>query len=95
MAKMLHWWQSIRRVNQTLPEPVYLHQDQRIASMLLLNILALLAYTLLERQLRQQGLPLTTRKLLKRLEQLTLINQAVPPVPQALLFYLPSLDGKH
>ena len=54
--------------------PVYLHQDQRIASMLLLNMLALLAYTLLERQLRQQGLPLTTRQLLKRLEQLTLIE---------------------
>lgn len=54
--------------------PVYLHQDQRIASMLLLNMLALLAYTLLERQLRQEGLPLTTRQLLKRLEQLTLIE---------------------
>jgi transposase len=57
-----------------LVSPVYLHQDQRIASMLLLNMLALLAYTLLERQLRQQGLQLTTRQLLKRLEQLTLIE---------------------
>jgi hypothetical protein len=54
--------------------PLYLHQDQRLASMLLLNMLALLAYTLLERQLRQQGLQLTTRQLLKRLEQLTLIE---------------------
>jgi len=54
--------------------PLYLHQDQRIASMLLLNMLALLAYTLLERQLRQQGLQLTTRQLLKRLEHLTLIE---------------------
>ena len=42
--------------------------------MLLLNMLALLAYTLLERQLRQQGLQLTTRQLLKRLEPLTLIE---------------------
>jgi transposase len=54
--------------------PVYLHQDQRIASMLLLNMVALLAYSLLERQLRQQGLPLTTRQLIKRLEPLSLIE---------------------
>ncbi len=54
--------------------PVYLHQDQRIASMLLLNMIALLAYSLLERQTRQQGLPLTTRQLIKRLETLTLIE---------------------
>ena len=54
--------------------PLYLHQDQRIASMLLLNMLALLAYTLLERQLHQQGLQLTSRQLLKRLEHLTLIE---------------------
>jgi hypothetical protein len=54
--------------------PVYLHQDQRIASMLLLNMLALLAYNLLERQLRQSGLPITTRQLIKRLEKLTLIE---------------------
>jgi transposase len=54
--------------------PVYLHQDQRIASMLLLNMLALLAYTLLERQVRQSGLPMTTRQLIKRLEKLTLIE---------------------
>jgi transposase len=54
--------------------PVYLHQDQRIASMLMLNMLALLAYTLLERQTRQQGLQLTTRQLIKRLQNLTLIE---------------------
>lgn len=54
--------------------PLYLHQDQRIASMLMLNMLALLAYSLLERQVRQQGLQLTTRQLIKRLQQLTLIE---------------------
>jgi hypothetical protein len=54
--------------------PVYLHQDQRIASMLMLNMLALLAYSLLERQLRQQGLQLTTRQLIKRLQHLSLIE---------------------
>lgn len=54
--------------------PVYLHQDNRIASMLCLNMVALLAYSLLERQVRQHGLQLTTRQLLKRLETLTLIE---------------------
>jgi hypothetical protein len=54
--------------------PIYLHQDRRIASMLMLNMLALLAYSLLERQVRQQGLQLTTRQLIKRLEALTLIE---------------------
>lgn len=54
--------------------PVYLHHDQRIASMLLLNMIALLAYSLLERQTRQQGLQLTTRQIIKRLETLTLIE---------------------
>jgi hypothetical protein len=54
--------------------PVYLHQDQRIAAMLMLNMLALLAYTLLERQTRQQGLQLTTRQLINRLQNLTLIE---------------------
>lgn len=54
--------------------PVFLHQDQRIASMLMLNMVALLAYSLLERQLRQQGLQLTTRQLIKRLQDLSLIE---------------------
>jgi transposase len=54
--------------------PLYLHQDKRIASMLMLNMLALLAYSLLERQLRQQGLQLTTRQLIKRLQHLSLIE---------------------
>jgi transposase len=54
--------------------PLFLHQDKRIASMLLLNMLALLAYSLLERQLRQQGLQLTTRQLIKRLQHLSLIE---------------------
>ncbi len=54
--------------------PVYLHQDKRIASMLLLNMIALLAYSLLERQVRQHGLQLTTRQLIKRLDTLTLIE---------------------
>jgi hypothetical protein len=54
--------------------PVYLHQDQRLASLLLINMLALLAYSLLERQLKQQGLNLTTRQVINRLAQLSLIE---------------------
>jgi transposase len=54
--------------------PVYLHQDKRIASMLLLNMIALLAYSLLERQVRRHGLQLTTRQLFRRLQDLTLIE---------------------
>jgi transposase len=54
--------------------PVYLHQDQRIAAMLLLNMLALLAYSLLERQVRQAGWTLTTRQIINRLETLALIE---------------------
>lgn len=54
--------------------PLYLHKDQRIASMMMLNMLALLVYSLLERQIRQQGLQLTTRELIRRLDDLTLIE---------------------
>jgi len=54
--------------------PVYLHQDQRIAAMLCLNMVALLAYSLLERQVRRAGWQLTSRQLIKRLETLTLIE---------------------
>lgn len=54
--------------------PVYLHQDKRIAAMFLLNMIALLAYSLLERQVRQYGCPLTSRQIIKRLERLSLIE---------------------
>ncbi len=54
--------------------PLYLHKDRRIASMMLLNMIALLAYSLLERQMRQQGLQCTTRHLIERLQNLTLIE---------------------
>ena len=54
--------------------PVFLHKDERIAAMLLLNMIALLAYSLLERQMRQQGLQLTTRQLIRQLQDLTLIE---------------------
>ena len=54
--------------------PIYLHQDERIEAMLLLNMIALLAYSLLEREVRQQGLPLTLRQLIAQLAGLTVIE---------------------
>jgi transposase len=54
--------------------PIYLHKDQRIEAMLLINMLALLAYSLLERQVRQGGLQLTTRRIIEKLESLDVIE---------------------
>jgi transposase len=54
--------------------PIYLHKDQRIAAMLFINMLALLAYSLLERQVRQGGLQLTTRRIIEKLESLDVIE---------------------
>jgi transposase len=54
--------------------PLYLHQDPRIAAMLFINLVALLAYTLLQRQIQNQGLQMTTRRLIERLDRLSLIE---------------------
>jgi transposase len=54
--------------------PIYLHKDQRIEAMLLMNMLALLAYSLLERQARQNGLQVTTRHIIRKLESLDVIE---------------------
>jgi len=55
--------------------PLYVHSDERIEALLLLNLLALLVYSLLERELRQHGLPWTTRRLIGQLENLTVIDR--------------------
>lgn len=60
--------------NDLQVSPIFLHKDNRIAAMLLINMLALLTYSLLERQMRQHSLQLTTRQLILRLENLTLIE---------------------
>jgi len=60
--------------NDLKVSPIFLHKDKRIASMLFINMVALLAYTLLQRQIREQGLQMTTRKLIQRLDQLTVIE---------------------
>jgi transposase len=54
--------------------PIYLHQDRRIEGMLLIHMLALLAYTLLERQTRLHGLQLTTRHIIALLSSLDVIE---------------------
>ena len=54
--------------------PIYLHKDNRIQAMLLINMLALLAYSLLERQAHQGGLQMTTRRIIAKLEALDVIE---------------------
>jgi transposase len=44
--------------------PIYLHKDERIAAMLLVNMIALLVYSLLERRCRRNGLQITGRQML-------------------------------
>lgn len=53
--------------------PIYLHKDERITGMLLIHMLALLTYSLLERQVRQNGLPMTTRRIVEKLASLEVI----------------------
>lgn len=54
--------------------PIYVHLDHRIEGMLLVNMIALLAYSLLERQMRLSGLNLTSRCLIEKLDNLHLIE---------------------
>ena len=54
--------------------PLFLHKDKRISSMIFLNMIALLAYNLLQRQVQQQGLQMTTRRIIQQLEQLVVID---------------------
>ena len=54
--------------------PIYLHKDERIEAMLLINMLALLVYSLLERQARQGGVQMTTRRIIEKLESLDVIE---------------------
>ena len=50
--------------------PLYVHSDERIQAMLLVNMIALLVYSLIERQAQQYGLCLTTRRILEKLANL-------------------------
>ena len=50
--------------------PLHVHSDERIQAMLLVNMIALLVYSLLERQAEQYGLCLTARQMIERLATL-------------------------
>ena len=50
--------------------PLHVHSDARIQAMLLVNLIALLAYSLLERQAAQAGLSLTARRIIDQLSTL-------------------------
>jgi transposase len=54
--------------------PICLHKDERIEGMLLINMLALLTYSLLERQSRQNGWQMTTRRIIETLDSLDVIE---------------------
>jgi len=54
--------------------PIYLHKDERIEAMLLINMIALLVYSLLEREMQRQGLPLTMHRVIEQLEGLAVIE---------------------
>lgn len=54
--------------------PIYLHKDERIEAMLLINMLALLAYSVLERQARRGGLQMTTRRIIEKLHNLAVVE---------------------
>lgn len=54
--------------------PIYLHKDERIEGMLLINMLALLTYSLLERQARQNGWQMTTRRIIETLDSLDVVE---------------------
>jgi transposase len=55
-------------------QPLYVHSDERIRAMVLVNMVALLAYSLLERQVHQAGLHTTTRRIIEQLEQVAVIE---------------------
>jgi len=50
--------------------PLHVHSDERIQAMLLVNLIALLAYSLLECQAEQHGLFLTTQRIIEQLSTL-------------------------
>jgi transposase len=77
--------------------PMYVHLDSRLEGLLLVNMMALLAYSLLERQMHQSGLHLTTRRLIEKLDNLHLIEtyyldgscgqRLTPIAPEQLLLW--------
>jgi len=60
--------------SQLQVSPIYVHKDERIEAMLLINMLALVAYSVLERQARHGGLQMTTRRIIEKLETLDVVE---------------------
>jgi hypothetical protein len=54
--------------------PIHLHKDERIEAMLLVNMIALLVYSLAERQCRRGGLQITGRQMLYEFAPLHVIE---------------------
>ena len=85
--------------------PLHVHSDERIQALLLINLIALLAYSLLERQAEQAGLCLTTRRIIDQLSTLQVQQieawdgsqawawyETVPGQKQLLISLLQALD---
>jgi transposase len=54
--------------------PLHVHSDERIRAMFLINLIALLAYSLLERQAEQHGLCLTAHRIIEQLSTLQVLE---------------------
>jgi len=54
--------------------PLFVHSDEHLRAMLLIHLIALLAYSLLERQAQQQGVCLTAHRILEQLSTLQVIE---------------------
>lgn len=54
--------------------PVYLHKDERIAALMLVNMIALLVYSLAERRCRRSGLHVTGREMLYEFSPLHMVE---------------------
>jgi transposase len=87
--------------------PLHVHSDARIQALLLVNLIALLAYSLLERQAEQHGLCLTTRRIIDQLSTLQVLEieawdgsrtcswiETIPGQVQLLFTLLQTLDQK-
>jgi transposase len=54
--------------------PIYLHKDERIEAMLMVNMIALLVYSLAERRCRRNGLQITSRHLIYEFQSLHVVE---------------------
>jgi transposase len=87
--------------------PLHVHSDERIQALLLINLIALLAYSLLERQAQQHNLCLTARRIIEQLSTLQVqaievwdgsrawsLQETTPGQGQLLTTLLEALDEK-